>query len=625
MTSEVFDNDHDAWSRFLTQINAVIFFLRTEKTIMTSRSRHIYSKQVPRRLSRSLHLPEIRADRPSAIGLERDAGGSSHLQWEALVNTSLGVLMGGLNTSVVLIALPAIFRGLNVDPLGEENASLLLWMLMGFPVVTTTLLVTIGRASDMFGRVRMYVLGFAIFTVASALLSLVWSSGTTGAVEIIGLRLVQAVGSAFLFASSAAILTDFFPSNRRGFALGTNQLAMIFGTMAGLILGGVLAVIDWRLVFAVSIPFGAAGTLWALYRLPEGTQAVQAEAYDPFGNLTLGIGLIVFLGGLTYALMPQGSAAMGWRRPDVEISIPAGLLLVVAFFYIETRVASPMFRLDLFRIRVFAAGNLAGWLASIARGGLQFVVVIWLQGVWLPLHGYDFQDTPLWAGIYMLPMMFGYFIGPLSGYLSDRLGPRPFATAGMLISAVCFVFLARLDVNFSYLPFAALLFVQGIGTGLFTSPNTSSIMNSVPAKRRGVASGMRAMLVNSGQVLSMVLFFTIIIAALSRTLPLTMERSLVQLGMSHSQANELSHLPPTAALFAAFLGYNPLHSLIPGSVMSALPAALQTQILSREFFPTLISKPLMQGLSISFYLAAGMSVVAAIASLLRGRQTYGDE
>lgn len=546
------------------------------------------------------------------------------LRWTALVNTSLGVVMGGLNTTIVMIALPAIFRGLNIDPLARENGSLLLWMIMGFPVVTTILLVTIGRASDMFGRVRMYIVGFAVFTLASALLSIVWSSGTAGALEIIGLRFLQAIGSSFQFASSAAILTDFFPPRQRGFALGTNQLALIFGMTAGLIVGGLLAVANWRLVFAVSIPFGIVGTLWARYRLPESARPRRHEKFDPFGNLTFALGLAALLGGLTYALMPIGSAAMGWSRPEVIISAITGVLLIGAFLCIETRVKNPMFRLDLFRIRAFAAGNLAGWLASVARGGEQFILVIWLQGVWLPLHGYNFEDTPFWAGIYMLPMMLGYFIGPLSGYLSDRFGPRIFATTGMLISAICFVLLAQLGANFSYVPFALTLLALGVGMGLFVSPNTSSIMNSVPAEERGVASGMRAMLQNLGQVLSMVLFFSIIILVLSATLPAAMETRLTQLGMSSAQANQVSHLPPTAALFAAFLGFNPLQSLIPADVIASLPQAVHTQLLSREFFPTLISKPLMAGLRLSFYLAAGMLVIAAIASLLRGRQTFGD-
>lgn len=547
------------------------------------------------------------------------------MRWTALFNTSLGVIMGGLNTTIVLIALPAIFRGLAIDPLAPENGSLLLWMIMGFPVVTTTLLVTIGRASDMFGRVRMYVLGFAIFTAASALLTIVWSQGTTGALEIIGLRFVQAIGSSFQFASAAAILTDFFPPTQRGFALGTNQLALIFGMTTGLIVGGLLAVVNWRLVFAVSIPFGAVGTWWAFYRLPESARPRRTEKFDPLGNITFAVGLTTLLAGLTYALMPTSDAAMGWSRPVVAISAAVGFLLIAAFFYIETRVESPMFRLDLFRIRAFTAGNLAGWLAAVARGGEQFILVIWLQGVWLPLHGYNFEDTPFWAGIYLLPMMLGYFVGPLSGYLSDRFGPRFFATAGMLISAACFVLLAQLGANFAYVPFALVLLALGIGMGLFVSPNTSSIMNSVPAEERGVASGMRAMLQNSGQVLSMVLFFTIIIFVLSFALPPTMESHLLALGIPHEQASKISHLPPTAALFAAFLGFNPLHSLVPGDILAALPPPVQTQLLSREFFPLIISEPLMEALRLSFYLAAGMLVVAAVASLLRGRQTFGDE
>ncbi len=410
------------------------------------------------------------------------APASMNLRQIALANTTLGVLMAGLNSSVVLIALPAIFRGLHVDPLAPENSSLLLWVLMGYSVVTTALLVTIGRISDMFGRVRTYVAGFAIFTLASLLLSLLWTGGTTGVLLLIGLRLLQGVGAAFLFANSGAILTDVFPSDRRGFALGVNQLAMIIGAMIGMVLGGILAVVHWRLIFAISIPFGIAGTLWARYRLPETARPQRDAHFDPLGNISFAVGLTVLLLGLTYALMPWGNAPMGWGNPWVIASLAVGGVLILVFWIGELHVRDPMFRLDLLRIRVFAAGNLAGWLSAIARGGEQLLLVIWLQGVWLPLHGYAFEQTPLWAGIYMLPLMAGFFVGPVSGHLSDRFGARIFTTGGMVISAACFLIFARFDINFAYPAFAALLFVLGAAMGLFTSPNTSSIMNAVPGR-----------------------------------------------------------------------------------------------------------------------------------------------
>lgn len=544
-------------------------------------------------------------------------------QWTALTNTTLGVLMAGVNTSILLIALPAIFRGLGIDPLTPGNTSLLLWILMGYSVVTTTLLVTAGRASDIFGRVRLYTIGFAVFTLASVLLTITWSHGKAGALEIIAFRVIQGTGAAFLFSNSAAILTDMFPAERRGFALGSNQLGLVLGSAMGLILGGILAVIQWRIVFAVSIPFGIAGTLWAMFRLNESARPHPGEKLDPLGNITFGVGLTLLLVALTYGLLPYGRALTGWKNPWVIGGAVLGGFLLSCFLYIETKVTEPMFRLRLFRIRAFAAGNLAGWLAGIARGGLQLLLVIWLQGVWLPLHGYPFQETPLWAGIYMLPMMLGYLIGPLSGYLSDRYGARLFATLGMVITTIGFILLAQFGADFAYPPFAVVLFALGLGMGLFSSPNTSSIMSSVPAHERGVASGMRATLQNSGMVLSMVLFFSVIILALSRALPEALGHGLVAAGLTPQQASRIASLPPTAALFAAFLGYNPMKHLLPATELLALPATTKAHLLAPTFFPHLIGPPIMAGLRFAFYLAAGMALIAAVASLLRGPQTYG--
>lgn len=540
----------------------------------------------------------------------------------ALTNTTLGVLMAGINTSILLIALPAIFRGLGINPLNPSNTSLLLWMLLGYSVVTTTLLVMVGRISDIYGRVRLYTIGFAVFTIASFFLTATWSTGTAGALEIIGFRLLQGIGAASLFGNSAAILTDVFPAHRRGFALGTNQLALVTGSVIGLILGGVLATIHWRVVFAVSIPFGIAGTLWAWFRLQETAQTSRSERLDPLGNLVFGVGLTILLVALTYGILPYGGSLTGWGNPLVISGLALGAVLLAAFVYIETKVEQPMFRLDLFRIRAFAAGNLAGWLAGIARGGVQFLLVIWLQGVWLPLHGYAFASTPLWAGIYMLPMMVGYLIGPFSGYLSDRYGARLFATVGMAITTVSFALLAQLDADFTYWQFAGSIFLLGIGMGLFLSPNTSSIMSSVPETERGVASGMQATLQNSGIVLSMILFFTVIILSLAGALPPMLKDGLTAAGLSSSAAAKVAALPPTAAIFAAFLGYNPLADMLPASVLGSLAPAAQTHLLSSEFFPGLIGPPLMVGLRLAFYIAGGMSLTAAVASLLRGQQIY---
>jgi MFS family permease len=543
-------------------------------------------------------------------------------EWIALTNTTLAVLMAGINTSILLIALPAIFRGLGIDPLGAGNTSLLLWVLLGYSVVTTTLLVTVGRVSDIFGRVRLYTVGFAVFTGASVLLTATWSTSTAGALEIIGFRVIQGIGAASLFANSAAILTDVFPAYRRGLALGTNQLALVTGSVIGLILGGVLAVISWRIVFAVSIPFGIAGTIWAWFRLQETARPSSQQGLDPLGNAAFGIGLTVLLVALTYGILPYGHALTGWRNPWVISGLAVGSLLLVLFVYIETRVPQPMFRLDLFRIRAFAAGNIAGWLAGIARGGVQFLLIIWLQGVWLPLHGYPFATTPLWAGIYMLPMMIGYLMGPFSGYLSDRYGARTFATLGIVLTTVGFCMLAQLDANFVYWRFAGSIFLLGIGMGLFSSPNTSSIMSSVPEAERGVASGMRATLQNSGMVLSMILFFTVIILVLADSLPPALARGLTEAGLTHAAAARIAALPPTAAIFAAFLGYNPMQHILPPEILAGLEPTLKAHLLAHNFFPRLIGPPLMHGLRLAFYIAAGMSLVAAVASMFRGRQIY---
>lgn len=544
---------------------------------------------------------------------------SPHYKWIALSNTTIGILMASLNTSIVLIALPAIFNGIRIDPLTPGNTSFLLWILMGYMVVTSTLLVTVGRISDMLGRVKMYNLGFAVFTIGSILLFLTPSSGSAGGIEMILFRVVQAVGAAFLFANSAAILTDAFPVEQRGFALGLNQVSAVAGSVAGLILGGVLAAFDWRLVFLVSVPFGVVGTVWAFVALHETASIRAHQRLDPFGNVTFGVGLTILLVGLTYGIMPYGGQPMGWTNPWVIAAIGSGVTLLAVFAWIETRVPDPMFKIELFQIRAFAAGNVAAWLGATARGGLQFMLIIWLQGIWLPIHGYNFSQTPLWAGIYMLPMMAGFLIaGPLSGYLSDRFDPRLFSTGGMLVSTVAFVFLSRLPANFSYLPFAILLFLIGMGMGLFASPNTSSVMSAVPAENRGVASGMLATLQNSGMLFSMAIFFTVIVVGLSTHLSAALFQGLVYSGLPTASAHVVALLPPTAALFSSFLGYNPMAHLIPSAVLAHLPGPARIRLLSRGFFAQVIAPPFMTGLSAAFYVSAAMSCVAAIASLLRG-------
>lgn len=542
-------------------------------------------------------------------------------KWIALSNTTLGVLMASINSNIILISLPAIFRGMNVDPLSTQGASYMLWMLMGFTVVTATLLVSLGRLSDMFGRVRLYNLGFAIFTLSSVLLFFTPSSGGTGLTIMIIYRLLQGVGAGFLFANSTAIITDAFSSSERGMALGLNQIASIGGTLLGLILGGILSAINWRLVFLVSVPVGLFGTIWAYLKLKEQSKPNRTQKIDWLGNITFALGLTSLLLALTYGIMPYGSSKMGWGNPMVIGGIVLGVVLLTSFVFIETKVKMPMFHLGLFRIRAFACGNISLFLSSIARGGLNFMLVIWLQGIWLPLHGYSFESTPLWSGIYMLPMMGGFFImGPLCGRLSDRYGARFFSTGGMVLSMAGFLLLIVLPSNFGLGAFFPILLMLGVGMGMFAAPNTSAIMNSVPPAHRGVSSGMRSTFQNTGMAMSMALYFAILIAGLSTSLPPVLNSGLVNAGVPAAVARQVADMPPTAALFAAFLGYNPMESLLSQSVMSSLPAATQQALTGNAFFPQIIAPAVMSSLHIAFYISALLSAAAAVVSALRGRR-----
>jgi MFS family permease len=540
-------------------------------------------------------------------------------KWIALSNTTLGVLMATVNSSIMLIALPDIFRGIGINPLQPGNTTILLWMIMGFIVVTAVLVVSFGRLGDMFGRVRMFNMGFAIFAAFSILLSVSWLQGEAAGWYLIIMRIFQGVGGAMLFANSAAILTDAFPANQRGMALGLNQVAGIAGSFIGLVLGGLLGPVDWRLVFLVSVPFGILGTVWSYLKLKE-LGIRRAARLDWWGNLTFAAGLISVLVGITYGIQPYGGHVMGWTSPLVLSLIIGGLVVLAIFCYIETKVEQPMFRLSLFRIRAFTAGNVASLLSGLGRGGLMFILIIWLQGIYLPLHGYSFEDTPLWAGIAMLPLTIGFLIaGPLSGYLSDRFGARPFATGGMLIAALSFGLLEILPVNFTYWQFAGILLLNGIGMGLFASPNRAGIMNSLPADQRGVGSGMSSTFQNSAMVLSIGIFFSLIILGLSSSLSTHLFAGLTAQGVPASAANQLAHLPPTAVMFAALLGYNPIQMLL-GPALTKLPASHAAFLTGHSFFPSLISAPFQTGLDIAFDFAIVACVVAAIASLLRGKR-----
>ena len=545
-------------------------------------------------------------------------------KWIALSNTTMGVLMATINQSIVLIALPDIFRGIGVNPLAPGSASLLLWLLTGYSVVTAVLVVSFGRLGDMFGRVKMFNLGFAIFTAFSVLLSVTWLTGPAAAWWLIGIRLLQAVGGAMIMANSAAILTDAFPSDQRGLALGLNLVAALAGVFIGLVLGGLLAPISWRLVFLINVPVGVMGTIWSYLKLKE--LGIRKPArLDWWGNVTFAVGLVSVLVGITYGIQPYHGHPLGWTNPMVLAAIFGGLAVLGLFCVIETRVDEPMFQLTLFKIRPFTAGNIASLLSGLGRGGMQFILIIWLQGIYLPLHGYSFAKTPLWAGIAMLPLTIGFLIaGPLSGWLSDRYGARPFATGGMLVAALSFLLLELLPVNFQYWQFAAILLLNGLGNGMFASPNRAGIMNSLPPERRGVGAGMSTTFINTAMVLSQGIFFTLIVSGLASTLPAALHHGLAAQGVPAADAARLAALPPVSILFAALLGYNPMQQLL-GPVLGKLSAGHAATLTGHTFLPSLISPPFRHGLDIAFDFAIACCLIAAVASLLRGGRYVYDE
>jgi MFS family permease len=563
--------------------------------------------------------------RASSIALRRPDPRGENYKWIALSNCTLGVLLATLDASITLIAMPDIFRGIHLDPLVPSNSFYLLWMIFGFLIVTSVLIVSLGRLGDMYGRVRIYNLGFVIYTAASLVLTIDWLNGQAGAAFLIAFRIVQGVGAACLLANSAAIITDAFPANQRGMALGINNIVGVSGMFVGLVLGGILAPIDWRLVFLISVPVGLFGTVWAYLKLQEISTPKRARI-DWGGNITFAVGLVLIMVAITYGIRPYGDSATGWGSPRVLILLASGVLSLFAFVLIERRVAEPMFRLPLFKIRAFTFGTLSTFLSAVARGGLMFMLIIWLQGIWLPLHGYDFTDTPLYAGIYMLPLTFGMLLaGPTSGYLSDRFGARPFATGGMIGAAISFFLLALLPTDFAYPVFALFLFFNGVSMGMFASPNRAGVMNSLPPGDRGAGGGMNQTFQNSAQVLSVGIFFTLMILGLAADLPHTMASGLEAHGVSAQAAQHAAHLPPVSILFAAFLGFNPIQHLLGSSVLSQLPAHTQALLAGRSFFPELISGPFRAGLHEAFAFAIVACLVAAVASWSRGqRYVAGD-
>jgi MFS family permease len=541
-------------------------------------------------------------------------------KWVALTNTTLGVFMAVVNSSIILISLPAIFRGIGINPLLPGNVGYLLWLLMGFLLVMAVLVISLGRLGDIVGRVRIFNLGFAVFTVASILLALDPLHAGGAAIWLVLWRLVQGVGGAMLFANASAILVDAFPVEQRGLAMGINQVAAIGGSFIGLIVGGLLSVVDWRLIFWVSVPFGLIGTVWSYLSLRD-NGIRSAAKIDWWGNLTFAVGLTAILVGIVYGIEPYGGHSMGWTSPLVLSAFAIGVVFLLAFFVIETKVEAPMINLRLFRIRAFFMGSGAGFLMAVARGGLQFMLIIWLQGIWLPLHGYNYSDTPLWAGIFLLPLTAGFLLaGPVSGFLSDRHGARILSTTGLSVFALSFLGLLFVPTNFSYWVFALLVFANGVGGGMFSAPNSAAVMNSVPPEQRGGAAGIQAALMNTGMVLSIGVFFSLMIVGLTKTLPSAMYKGLTTHGIAVAQAHTVANTPVVGSLFSSFLGFNPLKSLLVSQSLSHVTHAEWLKLTGKHFFPSLILSPFHHGLVIVFSVAIAISVIGALFSAFRGER-----
>ncbi len=539
-------------------------------------------------------------------------------KWIALSNCTLGILLATLDGSITLIAMPDIFKGIHLDPLVASNSFYLLWMILGFLVVSSVLIVSLGRLGDMYGRVRIYNLGFVIYTAASLVLTVDWLTGTSGALFLIVFRVVQGIGAACLLANAAAIITDAFPANQRGMALGINNIVGVSGVFVGLVLGGLLAPVNWRLVFLISVPVGLFGTVWAYLKLQE-LSTPRRSSIDWPGNLSFALGLILIMISVTFGIRPADGSTTGWGSIRVLSLLAGGIASLVVFVLVERRATNPMFRMPLFRIRAFTFGTLSTFLSALARGGLMFILIIWLQGIWLPEHGYSFTDTPLWAGIYILPLTFGMLLaGPTAGYLSDRFGARGFATGGMLGTALAFGLMLLLPVDFPYPAFAAILFLCGVSMGLFASPNRAAVMNSLPSGDRGAGGGMNQTFQNSAQVLSIGVFFTLIILGLATSLSHTMLAGLIAHGVPHADAYRAAHQPTVSILFAAFLGYNPIQSLVPAKVLDHLSATQHHVLVGRSFFPHLIAAPFKTGLHEAFIFAIIACLIAAAASWSRG-------
>jgi len=511
---------------------------------------------------------------------------------------------------MIMIALPTIFDELNFNPNSPYALTYLLWLILGYALVTSATVLTLGKIADMLGRVRLYNLGFLIFSIGSLLSGIIPQRGEEGVIELIVFRMVQGIGGGLLMVNSAAILTDYFPKNELGKALGINQMFGISGSIIGLVLGGILASINWRLIFLVNVPIGFAGFIWSMISLRE--KGVRSNSkLDVIGSTMFISALTILLISLTYGIVPYDGEDLGWGNPLIIAGIISSLALLSVFFYIEIKIKNPLFDMSLFKSKTFTSAIIANFIASLARQGISLVLILLLQAIWLPLHGYDFSQTPFWAGIYLLPNVIGFSIfGPISGYLSDKYGSKIFAVFGLLLSAFGFFLLSLLPYNFDYLSFALATFIIGAGMGIFTSPNSADIMASVPPDKRGIASGMRAALQNTASTASTAIYMSIIITDMSAPFKQSLASALSSLGISSQSIN----ISPTQALFSALLGYNPL------SALTQIVPSASDKLNDPIFFSNLVATPFMQGFDFTLHISITLLIIASLISLYRSSE-----
>lgn len=416
-------------------------------------------------------------------------------KWIALGNTTLATLIASLDLNIIFIALPTIASEL------DTSLFTMVWIIIGYSLVTGSILLNLGRLGDIFGRVNLYTLGFIVFTVGSGLCSISQSGE-----QLIVFRIVQAVGAAFLFSNSIAILTDSFPSNERGKALGINQIAMVLGSILGLVAGGFLtSYLGWRSIFWINIPIGVIGVIWSYKYLKE-LGSISREKIDWLGNAAFAAGLFFILAGITI-----WSFGIISNFLIIFLLIFGGFSLLIIFGLIEKYISKeyPMFHFSLFKIKTFLGGNIAIFLNSIARGNFIFLISIYLQGALVNL-------SPVETGTYLIPVFVTLAIfGPLSGWLSDKYNSRFFSALGLFISGIGFLFLTQLQIKANFIELLLPFILIGAGMGMFASPNRASIMNSVPRRRRGVSASTGTTLFYVGRTLSVGISFLIMTSLVS--------------------------------------------------------------------------------------------------------------